>query len=164
MYAAVPGGFIDTSGLGETAPSALSSDPFAESRRSREIVEAQESGNEPRAGRKGASYAATGRVHVVDGDTLRIGGNIVRIADIDTPEMRGRCPSESALARRAKARLASLIQGESVSLAPSGDGRDEDQYGRKLRIVSVGGSNVGDQLIAEGLARPWGGRRMPWCA
>ena len=112
----------------------------------------------------GEAYAATGPIAVVDGDTFRMGGETIRIADIDTPEMNGRCAEESALARRATARLASLIEGGGVTLAAAGDGRDEDRYGRKLRLVSVGGSNVGDQLVAEGLARPWVGRRLPWCA
>jgi endonuclease YncB( thermonuclease family) len=43
-------------------------------------------------------------------------------------------------------------------------GRDEDLYGRKLRIVTRDGRSIGDQLVAEGLARTWSGRREPWCA
>jgi endonuclease YncB( thermonuclease family) len=48
-------------------------------------------------------------------------------------------------------------------VAPIG-GRDEDRYGRKLRIVTRGGRSLGDVLVAEGLARTWTGRREPWCA
>ena len=42
--------------------------------------------------------------------------------------------------------------------------RDENRYGRKLREVAVDGSDVGDTLISEGLARAYGGGRRSWCA
>ena len=43
------------------------------------------------------------------------------------------------------------------------DGRDRDRYGRLLRRVYVDGEPVGATLIAEGLARPYGTGRRPWC-
>ncbi len=39
----------------------------------------------------------------------------------------------------------------------------KDRYGRTLATVSVDGQDVGEILIAEGLARPWTGHRQPWC-
>jgi endonuclease YncB( thermonuclease family) len=41
--------------------------------------------------------------------------------------------------------------------------RDEDIYGRKLRIVLVNAKSVGDALVSEGLARWYGAGRRPWC-
>jgi endonuclease YncB( thermonuclease family) len=41
--------------------------------------------------------------------------------------------------------------------------RDEDSYGRKLRIVEVNGSSVGNTLVQEGVARWYNGGRRPWC-
>jgi endonuclease YncB( thermonuclease family) len=41
--------------------------------------------------------------------------------------------------------------------------RDEDVYGRKLRIVERGGHSLGDTLVAEGLAHSWRGHRESWC-
>ena len=41
--------------------------------------------------------------------------------------------------------------------------RDEDKYGRKLRTLERAGRSLGDILVAEGLARPWGGFRRSWC-
>ncbi|HEY0165289.1 MAG TPA: thermonuclease family protein [Sphingomicrobium sp.] len=41
--------------------------------------------------------------------------------------------------------------------------RDEDRYGRKLRIVLVDGRSVGEMLVGEGLARSYGNGRRPWC-
>jgi endonuclease YncB( thermonuclease family) len=111
-----------------------------------------------------ASAEVRRAVDIIDGDTFRADGETIRIADIDTPEMRGRCAYESALARRATARLEALLTAGPFELAPAEDGRDEDRYGRKLRIVMRGGESLGGQLVDEGLARPWTGRRMPWCA
>ena len=103
-------------------------------------------------------------VRVIDGDTFDLGGARIRIADIDTPEIKGRCAYESALAARATDRLEALLAEGEFELHPLPGGRDEDRYGRKLRIVTRGGSSIGDTLVAEGLARTWTGRREPWCS
>lgn len=100
---------------------------------------------------------------VVDGDTFRLDGVKIRIADIDTPETHpARCAREAELGAAATDRLHVLLNGGAVSLTAID--RDEDRYGRKLRIVSVDGRGVGDTLVAEGLARRYaGGRRAGWC-
>jgi endonuclease YncB( thermonuclease family) len=102
-------------------------------------------------------------IRIVDGDTFWVGGDKIRIADIDTPETHPpRCAHEAELGERATRRLAALLAEGPFDLQPIG-GRDTDQYGRKLRIVTRGGRSLGDQLVAEGLARTWTGRREPWC-
>lgn len=100
---------------------------------------------------------------VVDGDTFRMGGTKIRIADIDTPETHpARCPREAALGAAATRRLQALLNSGEVILASTG--RDADRYGRQLRLVSVDGRGVGATLVAEGLARRYaGGHRAGWC-
>lgn len=99
---------------------------------------------------------------VVDGDTFWMAGVKIRIADIDTPETHpARCPEEARLGAAATQRLQALLNSGAVTLHSID--RGTDRYGRKLRRVSVDGRGVGDTLIAEGLARPWLGRRMGWC-
>jgi endonuclease YncB( thermonuclease family) len=99
---------------------------------------------------------------VVDGDTFWMAGVKIRIADIDTPETHpARCPEEARLGAAATQRLQALLNSGAVTLHPID--RDTDRYGRKLRRVDVDGRGVGDTLIAEGLARPYRGRRMGWC-
>lgn len=99
---------------------------------------------------------------MVDGDTAWIGGVKVRVADIDAPETHPpRCAREADLGERATRRLAELMNAGPFELAPTG--RDEDRYGRKLRVLVRRGRSLGDQLVAEGLARTWDGRRRPWC-
>ena len=100
-------------------------------------------------------------VSVIDGDTFRYGGEKIRIADIDTPEVNGDCAYERRLAAQATDRLDALLRQGPFELHAVG--RDEDRYGRKLRVVTRGGRSLGDQLVAEGLARTWTGRREPWC-
>ncbi|WP_261935967.1 thermonuclease family protein [Sphingomonas bisphenolicum] len=99
---------------------------------------------------------------VVDGDTFWFRGEKYRIADIDTPETHGpRCLAEGELGARATRRLQALMNEGAFSLE-SGD-RDSDRYGRALRLVTRGGQSIGEQLVADRLARRWDGSRHPWC-
>ena len=138
-------------------------DPWAESRRSRQILETQEAAPTPVPIAASGAADFSGGIRVIDGDTFDYGTLRVRIADIDTPELRGRCTYETDLAVRATTRLAALLADGGLELHPLPDGRDQDRYGRKLRIVTRNGRSLGDILVAEGLARTWTGRREPWC-
>jgi endonuclease YncB( thermonuclease family) len=111
-------------------------------------------------------------VRVVDGDTVEVLARIwpdhyvetlVRLADIDAPELlRGRCAEETALAERAKARLAALLAGRRLLLV---DVRYGKYAGRVVaRVMTEDGDDVAKILLAEKLVRPYdGGRRAPWC-
>ncbi|WP_408015543.1 thermonuclease family protein [Rhodovarius lipocyclicus] len=107
-----------------------------------------------------APASAQQRAYAVDGDTLRVGRERVRIVGLDTPEMRGQCPRERAMARQARDRMAQLVAG-GVRLSPSG----RDRYGRMLAVVRDSrGRDVAQVMIREGLPRPYeGGRRAGWC-
>ncbi len=110
----------------------------------------------------GLCHTGGGTNCVVDGDTLWLGGEKIRVADIDAPETHDpRCAAERALGDRATRRLRQLLNEGAVSLE-SVD-RDQDRYGRKLRIVMVDGRSVGGTLVDEGLARWYGSGRRPWC-
>lgn len=99
---------------------------------------------------------------VVDGDTFWFQRQKIRIADINAPELSPpRCAYERGKGEAAKRRLLALLNAGPFSLSLSD--RDEDRYGRKLRIVTRGGRSIGLALVAEGLAREWSGARKPWC-
>ncbi|MFM5885984.1 MAG: thermonuclease family protein [Novosphingobium sp.] len=99
---------------------------------------------------------------VVDGDTFWLHGEKIRIADINAPETHGAaCPAEQALGERAASRLAALLSAGQFVLVTRG--RATDRYGRQLRVVTRGGTSLGAQLVSEGLAEPWRGRRSDWC-
>ena len=103
------------------------------------------------------------RTCVVDGDTFWLDGRKIRVADIDTPEIGDpKCDSEYALGMKATHRLRDLLNAGPFELQ-SIPGRDQDRYGRDLRVVVRKGRSLGDQLVREGLARTWSGRREPWC-
>lgn len=98
---------------------------------------------------------------VYDGDTFRttFPNQAVRISNIDTPEIRGKCAYERYLAQNAKHRLVEILQSGEVRIHYEG----MDRYGRSLASVSVDHKDVGEQLISDGLGRVWSGRRESWC-
>ncbi len=111
-------------------------------------------------------------VGVYDGDTItvsieswpRIIGEAisVRVSGVDTPEIRGKCPEEKALARKARAytRLV-LTSGNSVELR----NLRRDKYFRLLADVCVDGQALSAGLIENGLAHAYeGGTKRSWCA
>lgn len=103
------------------------------------------------------------QIYVIDGDTIDIGGERVRLVGYDTPETyRARCDYERQLGNMASARLRELIDGvKQVDLALL-PGRDK--YGRLLGRLFVNRVDVGGTLIGDGLARRYeGGRRKGWC-
>jgi len=110
----------------------------------------------------GLCHTGGGRNCVVDGDTIWLNGRNIRIADIDAPETHEYdCGQEKALGDRATRRLRQLVNSGPVTLGAID--RDEDSYGRKLRLVYVNGTGVGDTLVSEGLARYYEGGRRSWC-
>ena len=80
----------------------------------------------------------------IDGDTLRIGPDRIRLRGIDTPELSE--PGGPA----ARQRLEQLLQEGPVKIVPHG----QDVYGRTVADVFVNGKNVADALKSEGFAKP----------
>jgi len=103
---------------------------------------------------------------VIDGDTFEVRGTgeRIRLTNIDTPEKgdRARCAAERAAANAATQAARQLISSaDTVSINRTGR---QDDYGRTIGYVSIDGRDLGEAMIAAGHARPWRGRREPWCA
>ena len=107
---------------------------------------------------------------VFDGDTFEakikvwLGQEVVtrvRLRDIDTPEMRGKCASEKELARRAKDSLERLTEGQPIILTNITFGK----YGNRIIAnAHVGSNNISELMIRSGLAQHYkGGKRQNWC-
>lgn len=108
-----------------------------------------------------------------DGDTCTVslppsipalfGNHItVRLAGIDTPEMKGICDEEKALAKQAQAFTQSLmVQATKIELNEP----RRDKYFRILARVMVDGQEVAQELVKAGLAVPYNGqgKRKNWC-
>lgn len=90
---------------------------------------------------------------VGDGDTLDVrGGDRVRLVQIDAPELgQGECFAREA--RRELERLAP--DGARVALEADPVLDDEDRFGRLLRYVLAGGTNVNVELVRRGAAAPY---------
>jgi endonuclease YncB( thermonuclease family) len=107
----------------------------------------------------GAARTVDGlHVAVIDGDSLRAGGENIRLIGIDAPELRQTCRDaqgdEWLCGRAAKARLAALVSGGNVACAARG----HDRYGRTLAVCSAAGvADLGAALVREGHAVDYGG-------
>ena len=84
-----------------------------------------------------------------DGDTCTTTtGERVRLACIDTPELLGK-GAESVPARAARDYLRELVVGKEVSIRRI----TEDRYGRTVAELSLGTTNVQQEMVATGHAQ-----------
>ncbi|MDH5740132.1 MAG: thermonuclease family protein [Nitrospira sp.] len=83
------------------------------------------------------------QVHAVDGDTIRVGGERIRLRGIDTPEM-----SEFE-GQTAKQRLEELLRTGPIRIVPHA----RDVYDRLVADVFVNGQNVAEILRNEGFSK-----------
>ncbi|BBE74331.1 thermonuclease family protein [Oharaeibacter diazotrophicus] len=91
-------------------------------------------------------------LRIVDGDTVALGRERIRLESIDAPERsRPHCRAEAEAATAASERLAELLDVETVTIARHG----RDRYGRTLATLTTPSGDVGAVLVAEGLALPW---------
>lgn len=89
---------------------------------------------------------------VSDGDTLRTtAGRTIRLVQIDAPELQGDCFGKSALSTLRRL----TPPGTRITLARDPDLDATDRYGRALRYVFVGGTNVNVALVRQGAASPY---------
>ena len=110
-------------------------------------------------------------VSVYDGDTFTADAHVwpghyintgVRVLGVDTPEIKGKCPEEVALAQRARAYVSNLLaKSEIVELRNI----QTDKYGGRVEAdVYVDDKNLAELLIEAGLGRPYeGAKRQTWC-
>jgi micrococcal nuclease len=75
------------------------------------------------------------KVIVIDGDTIVVQGERIRLLGINAPELKGKCREESIRALRARSRLMDLMKSAKIDIKRDGF----DRYRRTLASVSVGG-------------------------
>ena len=99
------------------------------------------------------AYAASNVSKVVDGDTITMSnGEKVRLIQIDTPEL----ASKECYGIQAKSELSKLLsQAGEVSLSSDPNLDEVDKYGRLLRYVFIGNTNLNLKLIEIGAAAPY---------
>jgi endonuclease YncB( thermonuclease family) len=92
-----------------------------------------------------------GEAIVVDGDTLKIKGQRVRLWGIDAPETRQNCQRNSMpwqCGKDATEALSAKIKGKSINCQQ----RDRDRYKRIVAICFLGSENLNAWMVSEGWA------------
>ena len=96
-----------------------------------------------------------GQASIIDGDTLEIHGSRIRLWGIDAPESSQLCRGDDSLQYRCGAKAANdldaFIARRPVNCLPI----SLDRYGRTVATCSVGGADLGDWLVRNGLALDW---------
>lgn len=94
----------------------------------------------------------TGRVRVIDGDTIEIRGKRIRLEGIDAPELRQECERANgrryARGREATTKLRRHIAGRELRCVPSG----RDRYGRALATCFLGKTDLNAWMVKHGQA------------
>ena len=96
--------------------------------------------------------ALQGRVSVIDGDTLELHGQRIRLFGVDAPESSQRCQDIAGRPWRcgtqAARELDEFIDARTVTCTA----RDHDRYRRTVATCTVGGQDIGEWMVREGWA------------
>ncbi len=93
----------------------------------------------------------TGPARVVDGDTMEISGQRIRLYGIDTPEAKQTCQREGVTwlcGAEATKTLKELIGSSDVSCTK----RDQDRYGRIVAVCHTKGRDLNAAMVLSGMA------------
>lgn len=101
------------------------------------------------------SQTLTGRASVIDGDTLEIHGQRVRLSGIDAPESAQQCRNADSDLYRCGAKAANALDDHIAGRPVSCEGVGKDQYGRTVAVCSIDGEDIATWLVRAGLAFDW---------
>ena len=94
----------------------------------------------------------TGKAYVIDGDTIRVSGRMIRLSGLDAPELDQVAKHEDGYwykqGLRVKSELIRVIGGKPVRVIVEGT----DKYQRILGTVLCEGRDVGEWLVRNGHA------------
>lgn len=97
-----------------------------------------------------AQSQLAGTASVVDGDTIEIHGERIRLDGFDTPERGSMCGAVNVYQKAALA-LDEFIDQQTVVCDISG----KDRYGRSIGDCSAGGKSLAEYIVSEGWGRDW---------
>ncbi len=106
---------------------------------------------QPMAHPSAAGMVLAGQARVIDGDTLDISGERVRLHGIDAPEMRQTCAAPDgdwSCGEWARDELLRLIGGAALRCT----GIERDRYGRLVATCHADGRDLGAALVEGGAA------------
>jgi micrococcal nuclease len=118
------------------------------------------------------------QIRVIDGDTIIADGKTIHLFGFTAPEMQGaQCRAERDLGAKATRRMRDLIQASTLDYSPvtcscpaTTLGKWICKFARTCGTLKANGRDVGEILVAEGLAVPFLCEGMecprapkPWC-
>lgn len=96
-----------------------------------------------------AAADLTGRASIIDGDTLEVHDQRIRLFGIDAPESRQTCEADGQTYRcgqQAALALADHVGQRTVAC----EQRDIDRYGRIVAVCRAGGEDLNGWLVSQG--------------
>ena len=99
-----------------------------------------------------AEKRITGQIQVIDGDTFDVGGTRVRLFGIDAPEGDQTCTDARGQSLRCGAFVTTQVRDAYRGKRAICKQVDTDRYGRSVARCVVGNVDVGQNLVASGLA------------
>lgn len=104
-----------------------------------------------------------GQARVIDGDTIQVSGERVRLDGIDAPESRQSCTLSGVgwpCGQNATRVLTSVTDGQVVTCK----GNKHDRYGRLIAVCYVGADDINARMVRDGWAlayRRYGSEYVP---
>ena len=99
-----------------------------------------------------SAESVSGRVTVIDGDTIEMHGQRIRLHGIDAPESGQSCVNEDGKSYRcgqiSANQMATYVSGKTVTCNLT----DKDRYGRLVAACFVNGQDINERLVSEGWA------------
>jgi endonuclease YncB( thermonuclease family) len=115
------------------------------------------------AGDRDVAVSIPDRVKVLNGDILVVDGKHVRLANARTPEQipAADCWAEALAAKQTTHWVRQLVRGaRTVTVRPTGK-MDADRRG--ISYVAFDGADLGEVLVAQGMAAPVTPEPFSWC-
>lgn len=93
----------------------------------------------------------TGKPHIIDGDTIEVSGQRIRLHGIDAPEWDQTCTKggeKYSCGQAATAALKMMVADRGVNC----QGKDVDRYGRIVAVCFVGKADINARMVMLGWA------------
>ncbi|MGL5115356.1 MAG: thermonuclease family protein [Beijerinckiaceae bacterium] len=100
-------------------------------------------------------HEATGAAEAIDGDSLKLGGEEMRLKGIDAPELTQNCKvsgRETPCGREARQALRKLLSSGLATCI----GNEHDRFGRRLVVCRLRGIDINAAMVREGQALAFG--------